>query len=160
MEKALNVLFYNFHKIDYNYRKFLLIYLNPFCWIMNLTKFQLGFKTFFRHMEKNFPTFLNLYRNDNLSKLFFVIILILINSLFLNILLLLFNVGLKENYFIILMIASLMAIIESFIFIFQEDKFYEYHKIFEKQKKYNYPFTTAFLLLIIFVLWLYTLVTN
>lgn len=156
MEKVFNILFYNFHKVDYNYRKLLIVYLNPFCWIMNLSKFNLGFKEFFKHMEKNFPTFLNLYRNDNFSKLFFVIALILINCVIINLFLLLFSIELKSNYFIILITASLMAIIESFIFVFQEDKFYEYHKSFERDKKYNYPFITVVLLVAIFILWIYS----
>lgn len=52
MEKLLNIIFYNFHKIDYNYRKLLLVYLNPFCWIQNFGKLKLGRKLFFEHMEK------------------------------------------------------------------------------------------------------------
>lgn len=156
IEKVFNILFYNFHKVDYNYRKLLIVYLNPFCWIMNLSKLKLGSKVFFRHMEKNFPTFLDLYRNDVFSKLFFMILLILINSVFINLLLLLFGFELRANYFIILIIASLMAIIQSFVFIFQDDKFYKYHKSFENDNKYNYSFITIIVIFVIFVLWMYS----
>lgn len=156
MEKILNILFYNFHKIDYNYRKLLLIYLNPFYWIQNFEKLNLGRKLFFQHMEKNFPSFLNLYRNDNYSKLFFVIALIFLNSLFINIILLLFNINLAVNYFFILIIIILFTFILTFVYVFQNDKFYEYHKIFERDKKYSYPFLTLIILLMILPIWIFT----
>ena len=156
MEKLLNIIFYNFHKIDYNYRKLLLVYLNPFCWIQNFGKLKLGRKLFFEHMEKNFPTFLNLYRNDNYSKLFFSIVLTILNCLFINMILLLLKINLAENYFIILLFAFLLALIFSFIYLFQDDKFYEYHKLFESNKTNNYPFLTLVFLIIMIPIWVYT----
>jgi hypothetical protein len=156
MERILNILFYNFHKVDYNYRKFLLVYLNPFCWIINFKKIKLGSKLFFEHMEKNFPTFLNLYRNDNYSKIFFVITLIFINCFFINIILLLFNVNLVANYLMILLIATILASVLSLMYLFQDDKFYEYHKMFEKDEKYSYPFLSIVILLLILPIWICT----
>ena len=156
IEKLINILFYNFRIVDYNYRKLLLVYLNPFCWIMNFSKIKLGFKMFMEHMEKNFPTFLNLYRNDNFSKLFFIVLLILLNCFFINLILLGLGINLAKNYFIILIASSLMSLLEAFILVFQEDKFYNYHKEFNETKKYNFPIITFLSIIVIFCLWIYT----
>lgn len=158
IEKIINILFYNFRIVDYNYRKLLLVYLNPFCWIMNLSKMKLGFKMFIEHMEKNFPTFLNLYRNDNFSKLFFISLLILLNCFFINLILLGLRIDLSKNYFIVLIVSSIISLIEAFIFVFQEDKFYEYHIEFNTTKKYDFPITTFLSIIVIFCLWIYTFI--
>ena len=156
LEKIINILFYNFRLIDYNYRKLLLVYLNPFCWISNFSKLKLGFRLFTEHMEKNFPTFLNLYRNDNFSKLFFLIAFIIVNCFIINLLLLIFGISLAKNYFTILSISVIISILLSFVFVFQEEKFYKYHKEFNVTKKYDFPITTFLSIIAIFCLWIYT----
>lgn len=154
LEKVLNILFYNFRLVDYGYRKLLLIYLNPFCWISNFGKLKFGFKMFMGHMEKNFPSFLNLYRNDNFSKLFFLIAFILINCFIINLILLVFGISLAKSYFTILLVSVLISILLSFIFLFQDEKFYKYHKEFYTSKKFNYPLVTLFSIVIIFCMWI------
>ena len=72
MELFLNIYFYNFRLLHQILRKLLVVYLNPFVWISNFSKTNLGYKLFFEHMEKNFPTFLNYYRNEFRTKLFFI----------------------------------------------------------------------------------------
>ncbi|MEN9981313.1 MAG: hypothetical protein RL542_1100 [Bacteroidota bacterium] len=156
IEKFINILFYNFHIVDYNYRKLLLVYLNPFCWIVNFSKIKLGFKIFTEHMEKNFPTFLNLYRNDNFSKLFFMIFLILLNCSLINLILKGLGVNLAKNYFIVLIVSGLLSLTEAFVFVFQEEKFYKYHKEFNVTKKYDFPIITFLSIIAFFYLWIST----
>ncbi len=156
MEKILNIYFYNFCLLDRSLGKLISVYLNPFVWISNFNKIKLGAKIFFEHMEKNFPTFLNYYKYDARVKLFFIPFLILVNSFIINVVLLILRVNLANNYFVILIISSLVSLIEAFIFVFQENKFYSYHKEFNGTKKYDFPIITFLSIIVIFCLWIYT----
>ncbi len=156
MELFLNIYFYNFRLLHQILRKLLVVYLNPFVWISNFSKTNLGFKLFFEHMEKNFPTFLNYYRNEFRTKLFFIPFLILVNSFIINLIFLILGVNLAKSYFVILIVSSLISLIEAFVFIFQEDKFYNYHKEFNGTKKYDFPIITFLAIMGIFCLWIYT----
>lgn len=156
MEKILNIYFYNFCLLDRSLGKFITVYLNPFVWISNFNKISLGAKMFFEHMEKNFPTFLNYYKYDARVKLFFIPFLILVNSFIINVVLLILRVNLANSYFVILIISSLVSLIEAFIFVFQENKFYNYHKEFNRTKKYDFPIITFISIIVIFCLWIYS----
>ncbi|OOV25770.1 hypothetical protein BXU11_13940 [Flavobacterium sp. LM5] len=116
----------------------------------------MGTKMFFEHMEKNFPTFLNYYKYDARVKLFFIPFLILVNSFIINVVLLILRVNLANSYFVILIISSLVSLIEAFIFVFQENKFYNYHKEFNRTKKYDFPIITFISIIVIFCLWIYS----
>ena len=156
MEKFLNIYFYNFCLLDRGLGKLISVYLNPFVWISNFNKIKLGSKLFFEHMEKNFPTFLNYYKYDVKVKLFFIPFLILLNALIINLILLTLRVNLAKSYFVILIVSSLISLIEAFVFVFQDDKFYNYHKEFNGTKKYDFPIITFLAIIGIFCLWIYT----
>jgi len=156
VEKILNIYFYNFCLLDRSLGKLITVYLNPFVWISNFNKISLGTKMFFEHMEKNFPTFLNYYKYDARVKLFFIPFLILVNSFIINVVLLILRVNLADSYFVILIISSLVSLIEAFIFVFQENKFYNYHKEFNRTKKYDFPIITFISIIVIFCLWIYS----
>ncbi|QRE04051.1 hypothetical protein [Flavobacterium psychrophilum] len=64
--------------------------------------------------------------------------------------------NLAKSYFVILIVSSLISLIEAFIFVFQEDKFYKYHKEFNGTKKYDFPIITFLSIIVIFCLWIYT----
>lgn len=156
IELFLNIYFYNFCLLDRVLRKLISVYLNPFIWINNFNKIKLGNKLFFEHMEKNFPTFLNYYKHDVKVRLFFIPFLVLFNFFVINMMLLILRVDLAKSYFIILIISNLISLIEVFVFLFQENKFYNYHKEFNKTKKYDFPIITFLTIITIFTLWIYT----
>lgn len=155
VQLILNVFFYNFHLLDYFFKKILIIYLNPFTWVSNFKKIQNGWIPFTRSMEKNYPNFLDMYKRNNLINGFFVIIITLIIWTLINLILF----GFKINYtnvinIFILIISSVTSIGLCYILIFKYDKFYSYHIEFIKLKKYNYPFLSLLFLLFIFAFWI------
>ena len=141
-EKIYNILFYNFRLLDYQFRKFLVVYLNPFCWITNFSKLKIGFKFFYSNLDNNFPNFLILYKQESISKFYFTGFVILTIYGIINVLLSVFQCSIKfriDNLIIISIISLLIAFVLNSLFLFKNDKFYEYHKEFIYSKKYSYP---------------------
>ena len=155
LEKLINILYYNLNLIDYSYRKFLLIYLNPFVWFSNLSKIKLGRKLFFEHMEKNFPRFDHLYKNDRLTQIFFFLYFNFLVSTIISILF--FLTKLQFNYIIYFILSSMITLIISAIYIYKDDKYYSYQKEFYLMKKYNFTFVFITSSILIFVLNVYLL---
>lgn len=146
MENFFNIFFYNFFLISRFFSKGLTIYLNPFVWIENSSKIKLGPKLFFEHMEKNFPTFLHQYKYIYKLKIQFIPFLALVNLIIITVFLFFMNINISENYVIILSISFLLSLVESYIFIFDKDKYQTYFKEFYFTKKYDYPFVTFLLI--------------
>ena len=142
-EKIYNILFYNFRLLDYQFRKFLVVYLNPFCWISNFSKLKIGVKFFLSNLDNNFPDFLVLYRQERISIYFFSGFIILTIYGIINILLSVFQCSIQfriDNFEIISVISFPISLLINYIFLFKDDKFYEYHKEFVYSKKYRHPF--------------------
>lgn len=146
MENFFNIFFYNFFLISRFFSKVLTIYLNPFVWIENISKMKLGPQLFFEHMEKNFPTFLHQYKYIYKLKIQFIPFLALVNLIIITVFLFFMNINMSENYVIILSISFLLSLVESYIFIFDKDKYQTYFKEFYFTKKYDYPFVTFLLI--------------
>ncbi len=141
-EKIYNILFYNFRLLDYQFRKILIVYLNPFCWISNFSKLKIGFKFFLSNLDNNFPNFLLLYKQERISIYFFSGFITLSIYGVINILLAVFQCSIQfriDNLIIISIISSLIAFVLNSLFLFKNDKFYEYHKEFIYSKKYRFP---------------------
>ena len=155
IEKLINILYYNLNLIDYSYRKFLLVYLNPFVWFSNLSKIKLGRKLFFEHMEKNFPRFDHLYKNDRLTQIFFFLYCNFLVSTIITILFILTK--LRFDYIIYFILSSMITLIISTIYIYKDDKYYRYQKEFYLMKKYNFPLVFITSSILIFVLNVYLL---
>lgn len=141
-EKFYNILFYNFRLLDYQFRKLLLVYINPFCWISNFNKLKIGFKFFLSNLDNNFPNFLILYRQERISKYYFFVFVTFSIYGIINVLLFVFQCSIQfrvDNLMLISILSSLIAVLLNGLFLFKNDKFYEYHKEFIYSKKYSYP---------------------
>jgi hypothetical protein len=154
-EKLYNILFYNFRLLDYQFRKFLIVYINPFCWISNFSKLKIGLKFFISNLDNNFPIFLILYRQERISKYYFFGFISLTIYGVINVLLSVFQCIIQfriNNLIIISIISSLIAFLLNRLFLFKNDKFYEYHKEFIYSKKYRYPimFLIGFIVIYLF----------
>jgi hypothetical protein len=151
----LNIFYYNFHLIDYYFSKFLVIYLNPFTWISNIKRIKSGWNSFKRSMEKNFPDFLDLSNTYYLTNGIFILILTFFIGTFLNLFLAICRVVCtnRSNY-ILFVISCVISLILFYLFILKNNKFQVYHQEFCKEKKYNYPFFTLFLNILIFIFWI------
>jgi hypothetical protein len=157
MEKILNIYFYNFYLLARFFSKLLEIYLNPFIWISNFSKMRLGSKMFFEHMEKNFPTFLHRYKYILKLKIQFIPFLTLVNLFVITIILFILKVNIPKYYFIALISSLCLAFIESYVYIFDKNKYQEYFKEFYETKKYDYPLVTFLCIILILTILLYKL---
>jgi len=159
VECFFNLIFYNFNKLDYNFRIVVLGYLNPINWIIGIPKLKYGFTYFKNNFLNEIPSFLNLYKNNRLSKLFFLSLLYILNATIINYLAspLLNLFGNKITFVWITSIVSIILVsFESNIFLFKENKFYNYHKSFENNKHYSQPFLFLIATILLLTLWIYS----
>ena len=156
--KLYNILFFNFRLIDYKFRKILLVYMNPICWIVESKKIKYGFKIYFDSLDTNFLPFLTLYKHDYLSKTSFSIFSTIIFWTLINYVLAFFSFHNNENLIQITGFLSLViSTVLNRIFLFKSQRFYDYHKDFIFNKKYNYPIIFFILIILIYVLLFYSI---
>jgi len=148
-EKIINIIYYNFNLLYYKFKKLLIVYLNPFSWLNNLSKIKLGRKQFFEHLEMNFEHFDYFYKYDRITKYNFygyLLVLIIATLLYVSAI-----INIKLNFYVICIIAILLNEICFSRLITRQKKFIDYHKKFTMDKKYNYPMS-FFILSIIYIL--------
>ena len=160
MGKFLNIYFYNFFLLSRFFSKLLVIYLNPFVWVENFSKIKLGKKIFSEHMEKNYPTFLHQYKYIYKLKIQFIPFLALVNLIVIALLFFFLNINISKYYVIILIISFLLSLVQSYVFVFDNDKYQTYFKEFYLTKKYDYPFVTFLFISTFLFLWLYNVFFN
>ena len=160
MEKILNIYFYNFFLLARFLGKLIPIYLNPFTWFNNFNKIKLGSKLFFEHLEKNYPTFLHEYKYIFKVKIHFILFLALVNFFFVGLCFFIMNISIPKYYVLILLVSLFLSIIESYVYIFDKDKYQSYFKEFYETKKYNYPFITFLLITSLIFIWFYVIFFN
>ena len=157
--KLYNIIFFNFRLIDYKIRKILLVYLNPICWIAQSKKIKYGLKIYFESLDTNFLPFLTLYKHDYLSKTFFSFFTTIIFWTFFNYIFALFSFQNIENINVIICILSLaISTILNQIFLFKNQRFYNYHKDFIFNKTFNYSIIFFILIILIYILWFYSII--
>ena len=66
----------------------------------------------------------------------------------------------KKYYVLILFVSLFLSIIESYVYIFDKDKYQIYFKEFYETKKYNYPLTTFLLITSLIFIWFYVIFFN
>ena len=160
VEKLMNILYYNFNWMYYHFGRILLVWLNPFCWLSNLSKIKLGRNIFKRQMERNYPSFLDESLRSSFflqySRIFFFSFLFVEILLFTTFVLLMLQIY-SLQFYVIAMICSFITIFLTANFVFADDKYVQYHKFFYKEKKYYFPLpifliTTALIIVDIFIL--------
>ena len=157
--KLYNIIFFNFRLIDYKIRKILLVYLNPICWIVQSKKIKYGLKIYFESLDTNFLPFLTLYKHDYLSKTFFSFFTTIIFWTLINYISALFSFQNIENLNVIICILSFaISTILNRIFLFKNQRFYDYHKDFIFNKTYNYSIIFFILIILIYILWFYSII--
>ncbi|MFZ4455910.1 MAG: hypothetical protein ACOYOT_06785 [Bacteroidales bacterium] len=151
MEKAFNILFFNFCLVLYYFQKILLVYINPICWIKNVRFIQFGFSCWRDQMEKDFIPFLyQIKYNWNIRFGAFQLQTISFILFFLMISKLLQSFG--SWIYIISIIGLLISIIGSYNYIDTKDKYFEFQKEFIRIKKYNKPIIIVVVLSAIIIL--------
>lgn len=68
---------------------------------------------------------------------------------------LLLGISLSKYFLFILVISATLSLIESFVYIFNENKYQYYLKEFNSTKKYDFPLTTFLFIITILCLWFY-----
>lgn len=160
MERAFNILYYNFCLLIYYWGMAITVYLNPICWLTNIRFYKLGFNIWRQQMEKNYSPFLYQLKYDRFLKYYSFQLLVIFLSAFIVMISMLLQSTFRGIYIYIFMIAGLLfSIIGSYYFIDVRNKYYEFQKEFVKDKKYNQSFLTSGLLIVTIII-LYVLFDN
>ena len=151
MEKAFNILYFNFCLLNYYQGKVITVYLNPICWVQNLRFMKLGVRLWNQQMGKNYSPFLYQIKYDRFLK--HTSLQLLVGALIaFDLMITLLLQSISKGIYIFSIVGFLFSYIGPYNFIDVNDKYYEYQQEFMKSKKYKQPILTLVMLTSIIII--------
>lgn len=146
MEKAINVLYFNFCLLFYYLGKVIRVYLNPICWVENLKFMKLGVRVWNQQMGRKQTPFLSQIRYDRYLKYLSQKMLIAALMIF-DLMITMLLQPVSKWIYIFSIVGFIFSYIGQYNFIDTDDKYYEYQQEFMKSKKYKQPVLTLAILI-------------